>query len=947
MATFTVTNLNDAGAGSLRDAIDAANLAGTPSTINFAVNGTITLATALPAITSQVTIDATTAASPFTGTPVVELDCNGQAGLTFAAGSDNSQLLGLAVDNAAGNGVTLDASSITLNNNYIGLNLAGAAAGNSGDGVFVSATSSNNFIGLNTSGNAGVVGNVISGNSGNGIALVNSSGNTLVANRIGTDPTGTTAIANGQNGIWVTAGSHGNEIGGTAFTDGPGGPANNPTGTEGQTTPTFVVPPDGNLVSGNGLNGILIDTSSVNNTLNGNFVGTNASGDAALGNAADGVLINGADGNSLIGCLANQDPFVYYNVVSGNGGNGVQVTNSNNVTIQGNFLGIGANNASIVSNALNGILVNGSSQNTQVGGIIPLGNVAAGNGMNGIEVADTASGFQTFNTFGGLFAFAGAAPNGNDGLLITSTGGNNSVRTNVFSGNVNNGIEIAGNASGVTVDPNIAGLNTVGNAPLANGNDGLLITGTAHDNVVGGYLSSVIPQNTFSGNAAFGLAITGQAYGNSVFNTAVGTNTTELDALGNGAGGVFISGTANNNTIGGASTDPSTPQANVISGNSGNGLTMATGTSSNQVIDNSVGLDRFGLPTLPNLGVPIVAGGTGYNVIVPNGMETVFGSGSGTITGGSGTNNLNVTPAGVGTSNVIVSSGKADVVAAGAGATTVLSTGTDALISGGSGSLYLAGDASAETVFGGTGTSTVFAAQNGEYFLGASKDATSLFIDGSGSTQGGTSTVIAGAGAETVFGGTGSHPNQQLIFGGSGALTFVANSGASTVVAGTSQTTLFGGSGSYTALTDGTSAVGALFVAGGGNETLNAAGSTVGNTMFAGTDTTGIGSNDSLVGGIGNDTFVGGTGNDTMTGGGGDDYFVFNKATDGGTATITDFNSNELVGVFGYASTASAIVAASSVSGGNTTIALSDNTKIILLGFTNLTTSNVVASSPV
>ena len=115
--------------------------------------------------------------------------------------------------------------------------------------------------------------------------------------------------------------------------------------------------------------------------------------------------------------------------------------------------------------------------------MIPLGNVSAGNGRNGIEVAGTASGFTTFNTFGGLLAFKGAAPNGRDGLLITSTGGDNLVRTNVFSGNRGNGIELGGNASGVTVDPDIAGLNTNGNGPLPNGGDGLRIDGTAHGNI--------------------------------------------------------------------------------------------------------------------------------------------------------------------------------------------------------------------------------------------------------------------------------------------------------------------------------------------------------------------------------------------------------------------------------------------------------------------------------
>ena len=102
---------------------------------------------------------------------------------------------------------------------------------------------------------------------------------------------------------------------------------------------------------------------------------------------------------------------MFYNVLSGNGGNGLRITNSNNTTVQANFMGVGANNATIVANGGDGLLVSGSSKNTQVGGVIPLGNVISGNNRNGIEVSDTASGFTSFNTFAGIFAFAGAAPN--------------------------------------------------------------------------------------------------------------------------------------------------------------------------------------------------------------------------------------------------------------------------------------------------------------------------------------------------------------------------------------------------------------------------------------------------------------------------------------------------------------------------------------------------------
>ena len=73
-------------------------------------------------------------------------------------------------------------------------------------------------------------------------------------------------------------------------------------------------------------------------------------------------------------------------MLSGNGGNGLRITNSNDTTVQANFMGVGANNATIVANGGDGLLVSGSSTNTQVGGVIPLGNVISGNNRNGIEV---------------------------------------------------------------------------------------------------------------------------------------------------------------------------------------------------------------------------------------------------------------------------------------------------------------------------------------------------------------------------------------------------------------------------------------------------------------------------------------------------------------------------------------------------------------------------------
>jgi hypothetical protein len=307
-----------------------------------------------------------------------------------------------------------------------------------------------------------------------------------------------------------------------------------------------------------------------------------------------------------------QNPFVYYNVVAGNGGNGLRITSSNRVVVQGNFFGTGANNTTPVGNRRSGILVDGTSANTQVGGVIPLGNVSAGNGRNGIEVAGRAHGFITFNTFGGLLAFKGAAPNGNDGLLITSTGGDNLARTNVFSGNRRNGIELAGNARGVTIEPDIVGLSTSGKSALPNHGDGLLIDGSAHGNTIGGSLRSVIPQDTFSGNYGHGVVITGFAHDNRIFSSFIGTEILGLKRMPNKRGGVLITGHAFRNVIGRTRPVP----ANLISGNTGAGVALTGRTSRNSVIGNYVGLDRFGR-CLRNTGRPVVNTGR-RNVIKAN-----------------------------------------------------------------------------------------------------------------------------------------------------------------------------------------------------------------------------------------------------------------------------------------------------------------------------------------
>lgn len=432
--------------------------------------------------------------------------------------------------------------------------------------------------------------NVIGGNGGDGVAILGSRGNRVAMNNIGTDVTGTFARPNAEDGVHLSEGASDNLIGGQA-TNG-----NDPTAG------VFVRPPQGNLISGNARNGVLIDGGSTRNTLSGNFVGTDASGNRPLGNRLDGVALVDADANQLIGCNFQQDPFVYYNVLSGNGGNGLRVTDSDDVTIQANFMGVGANNATVVANGGDGLLVSGSSRNTQVGGVIPLGNVASGNARHGIELRDTASGFVSFNTFAGLFAFSAAAPNRGDGIHITSTGGDNLIRTSIVSGNLGDGIEIGGRATGVQVTEVGAGTDTVLKVALPNGGSGVKLSGRARGNAIGGFQPSIIPENTLSANGRYGVEVVGRARDNAIFHSIIGASGERKVFLGNRLGGIYLGPGTSATTIGGDEAS----RSNFVAGNLGNGVTIRRSRG------NRISLDRVE----SNAGFGLVATGDCSGTIV-------------------------------------------------------------------------------------------------------------------------------------------------------------------------------------------------------------------------------------------------------------------------------------------------------------------------------------------
>ena len=121
--------------------------------------------------------------------------------------------------------------------------------------------------------------------------LVETTDNTIEASSIGTDATGTVAIAN-LNGVELDSGSSGNTIGGTL------------SGA-------------GNLVSGNSQNGILAQSSS-DNLIEGNLIGTNRSSTGSLANQFEGIKLDSGSSGNTIGGITTTPGTGPGNVISGN-----------------------------------------------------------------------------------------------------------------------------------------------------------------------------------------------------------------------------------------------------------------------------------------------------------------------------------------------------------------------------------------------------------------------------------------------------------------------------------------------------------------------------------------------------------------------------------------------------------------------------------------------------
>jgi hypothetical protein len=392
-ANFTVTNINDSGAGSLRQAITDANTNPGLDTIDFSIPGsgvqTITPTSALPVITSPVTINgysqtgASQNSQANSDNAVLLIEINGASAgssscLQITAGG--STVSGLVINRCAAAGILLSgAGGNIITGNFIGTDPTGTLSrANLNTGINIT-NSPNNSVGGVTA-NAR---NLISGNNASGVVIngATSTGNVVSGNLIGTNAAGTAALGNAQ-GVSILGGVS-NTIGGT---------------TAGAR----------NVISGQSSSGgVVLSGGATLNVVQGNYIGTNALGTAAIGNSA-GIFTLGSTPNNLIGGTVAGAR----NVISGNT-LGLFLAGASagvNTRVEGNFIGTDASGTASVGNIIGVDIFQDTSNNIVGGTAAGAGNVIAFNNGRGI-LAESGTG----NSFLGNSIFSNT---GSPGLGI-------------------------------------------------------------------------------------------------------------------------------------------------------------------------------------------------------------------------------------------------------------------------------------------------------------------------------------------------------------------------------------------------------------------------------------------------------------------------------------------------------------------------------------------------
>ncbi len=424
---------------------------------------------------------------------------------------------GLVVQNFPGFGIEARNDGDNLVEcNYVGTDYTGETAAGNFSGVFASGTAQNN---------------VVSGNANIGILPDPfEDGMVVQRNLVGSDADGNQPLGNGGHGIHISGDD-------------------------------AVV--NTNLSSDNGGVGIFLGVDPGEHgafptgaMLTGNTIGLNRVRTAALGNSFEGILLE--DNSSPFGGPVRNDIGLPNdgNFVAGNGRDGIRLDGGIVISnrIRGNTVGL-TRLGDALPNGDEGIRVV-AADTTTIGGLaMGEGNVIAGNGGNGIQLAFDVGTTVEGNIIG-LNANGDIRPNGpvGDGLNNSGIELQNSqvveIRGNTISGNNGSGIRFepvtradfgedvsrtasdagsrGGFSSSAIIENNRIGTTADGSAIRPNVESGLVLGSSA------GF--ATVTDNTISGNTDTGVFLFGGVEGVTLENNFIGTNASG-DALGNGLPG--------------------------------------------------------------------------------------------------------------------------------------------------------------------------------------------------------------------------------------------------------------------------------------------------------------------------------------------------------------------------------------------------------------------------
>ncbi len=412
-----------------------------------------------------------------------------------------------------------------------------------------------------SAGNSTIQGLAINRFDGFGIWLKTNGGNNITGNFIGTDSSGAVAKGNTLGGLYLNFDSADNTIGGLS---------------EGSR----------NIISGNDRTGIQIDFSN-RTIIEGNFIGTDATGTKALSTASgfrSGIFDQG-NSTRIGGTLDSAR-----NIISGNNGKGVEVYLSINTTVQGNYIGTDVTGKIAVANVVGFSGFPAVSATSQV-----IGNVISGNTNTGLDLF---RGIAQGNLIGTDYTGHHAIHNGQGVAMGEATlGGTTIAARNIISGNLGFGLRVFSNS---IVQGNYFGTDITGLGELRNGEDNIFMANISRS-LIGGATAGA--RNVFGGGD-FGIRVLG-CDTISIQGNFIGTDATGNHVIPGRFAGVEVGSNSTNTKIGGSNPG----EGNVIGGYS-SGITL--GNSSGSIIQgNSIGVGADGhTPVSNGYGIGIFGGST-------------------------------------------------------------------------------------------------------------------------------------------------------------------------------------------------------------------------------------------------------------------------------------------------------------------------------------------------